>query len=360
METTLKIYGPIGEPDPFMEMFGMHDDSISSKMVSDFLDANPDATEIKVRINSPGGDVQEGWNIYDLLTNSGKKITTVGEGKIYSIATVIFLAGSDRQIMKNADGLIHNPWIPGTHGADSAGLLKIAEQLAQEEEKILNLYVEKTGQDRDKLANYMKEETKLSSEDMLSLGFATSILEPVRAFAYYKPKINTMDETFLNKITAAIDAAVSKISGFSRLPVNNLELTDVDGKTFKIEKEAGDPAVGDVASPDGTYTMPDGKIITISGGVITEIMEPESELDKANKEIETLKAELETLKTSASSNDAIKAKLEADTVAASALVEELRALKNAWVPEGRQTSKGSVDGVDIARVQEITKSLKNK
>jgi len=53
-----------------MEMFGVVDDTVSSKSVSDFLDENKDADEIIVKINSRGGDVQEGWGIYDLLANS--------------------------------------------------------------------------------------------------------------------------------------------------------------------------------------------------------------------------------------------------------------------------------------------------
>ena len=82
------------------------------KKVSDFLDDHKDADLITVRINSRGGDVQEGWAIHDLLVNSGKKIKTIGEGKVYSIATIVFLAGTEREMMKNADGLIHNPFIP--------------------------------------------------------------------------------------------------------------------------------------------------------------------------------------------------------------------------------------------------------
>ena len=80
-------------------------------------------------------DVQEGWAIYDLLKASGKKINTVGEGKIYSIATVIFLAGENREIMPNADGLIHLPHFPeyslaGRYEADD--LVKLARSLIDE------------------------------------------------------------------------------------------------------------------------------------------------------------------------------------------------------------------------------------
>jgi ATP-dependent protease ClpP protease subunit len=202
MDAVLKIYGDIGESDPMLAMFGMEDSNISAKTVSEFLDNNKDSQSLTVKINSRGGDVQEGWAIYDLLTNSGKKITTVGEGRVYSIATIIFLAGSERQMMKNADGLIHNPYIPPYTLADAYGsedLQKIADGLQQEEEKILDFYAEKTGYDKEKLREYMKEDTKLSADDMLTLGFATKVLEPVKAYAYIKP-INKFQKSIIMNI----------------------------------------------------------------------------------------------------------------------------------------------------------------
>jgi len=69
----LKIYGDIGESDSMLEMFDITDDTISAKTVSDFLDENKSAEEIVVKINSRGGDVQEGWSIVDLLMNSERK-----------------------------------------------------------------------------------------------------------------------------------------------------------------------------------------------------------------------------------------------------------------------------------------------
>jgi ATP-dependent protease ClpP protease subunit len=363
---TLKLYGDIGEPDPMMEMFGMTDDTISSKQVSEFLEANTAATEILVRINSRGGDVQEGWNIYDLLTTCGKKITTRGEGKIYSIATIIFLAGTEREMMQNADGLIHNPYIPPytLAGAyESGDLLKIAEGLQQEEEKILDFYAEKTGTAKDKLAGYMKDETKLSAEDMLTLGFATKIVEPVKAYAYVKPKnhlnMTPQEEaTFWGKVEAKITATMQAL-GLSRLPAEQaMEMTDKDGKKFTIDKASGEPAVGDTGSPDGSFVMANGKTITISGGKVTEVKEPAA--DASATELETLKAENARLaKEVEDTKAAAAAKVEEETAAAttlaaekaalaeektkySNLVGELRALKNEWKPSARLDSNGKV------------------
>jgi len=366
MEAVLRIYGDIGEPDKMLEMFDVSDDTISAKIVAEFLDENKDATEITVKINSRGGDVQEGWAIYDLLTTSGKKIKTVGESKIYSIATIVFLAGSEREIMKNADGLIHNPYIPpytlaGAYGSED--LTKLAEGLKQEEEKILDFYAEKTGADKAKLADYMKEDTKLSAEDMLSLGFATKIVEPVKAYALYKP-INKfkMEEKDVKTFGEKLDAIIAKISGFSRLPVTDQTLTDKDGKEVKLEKEAGAPVVGDKASPDGVYVMTSGETITITGGVVTEVTAGETELDKANAKIAELEAKIALAETEKVNLAAVEASFKEKEAEAKSLVDELSKLKNSWKPESRTkfSSADKVGDIDLNKVKEIMEQIKSK
>ena len=50
-----------------------------------------------------------------------------------------------------------------------------------------------------------------------------------------------------------------------------MELNTLNGQVLTVEREEGDPQVGDKASPDGTFEMPDGKTIVVEDGVITEI-----------------------------------------------------------------------------------------
>lgn len=361
----LKIYDDIGE------------DGITPAFVSDFIDQNKDATKITVRINSRGGNVNDGWEIHDLLVNSGKKIKTIAEGKVFSIATIIFLAGSEREIYKNADGLIHNPFIPGENLTDgdyrSSDLLSLAEDMAQEEAKILNFYVEKTGSPKDKLAQYMKEDTKLSAEDMLSLGFATKIIEPVKAYAFIKPKNNfKMEEKDVKTFGEKLDAIIAKIAAFSRLPAKDQTLKDKDGKEFTIEKESGTPAVGDKASPDGTFIMADGKTIVITDGTISEIKEPtaaKTELELANEKIADLQKQLDAEKAKVADAEkskpdlvAAEASFKLKETEAKALVTELTNLKNSWKPEGRIkfSSVDKVGDIDLKKVKETLQTLKNK
>ena len=374
MSAVLKIYGDIGESSGMDELIGY--ETVSAKQVSEFLDQHKSERKIVVRINSRGGDVQEGWAIYDLLVNSGKNIKTIGEGKIYSIATIIFLAGEEREIYSNADGLIHNPFIPPYTLADqyeADDLEKIAESLRQEESKILQFYAQKTGAEESRLAELMKEDTKLSAQDMVDLGFATKIIEPVMAFAYLKPNKFIMDEkAFFEKLGSTLDNALARMKNFSRLETVDQTLKDKDGKEFKLEKETGAPAVGDKASPDGTYVMSDGKTIVVAEGAITEIREKtedKSELELANEKIAQLEAANQQLTERVTAMEAEKPDLVAAQASAKkaetdakTLYDELSKIKNEWKPDGRTkfSTADKVGSIDLARVRELNEKLKSK
>jgi ATP-dependent Clp protease protease subunit len=357
MEATLKIYSVIGTEE----------NQFSSDNLILFLENSKDATDITVRIKSPGGSVREGWTIHDLLKNSGKKIKTIAEGELYSIATVIFLAGEEREMFPNADGLIHMPRIPNPEGDfQAADLREMAEYMDKEEAKIINLYMAVTGKDEVTLREYMNKETMLSAQDMLTLGFATKITEPLKAVAYFNYKSDKMEKDEVKTFGEKLDTLIATVTAlFSRLPAKDQTMKDKDGKEFKLEKEAGSPAVGDKASPDGTFVMADGKTIVIASGAVTEVKEPaaaKSELEIANEKITDLTAKLAEAEKTKADAIAAEAAFKEKEVEATALITSLTALKNTWKPEGRVkfSSMEKVGDINLDEAKELIKKNKNK
>lgn len=363
-EAIFKMYGDIGS-------------DITAEQISAFLDESKSFNNITIRINSRGGDVTEGWTIHDLLVNSGKHVKTIGEGKIYSIATIIFLAGHDREIMQNTEAVIHNPFVPeytlsGEYEGDD--LMKIAEYLKREEAKILDFYARVTGMPKEQLADYMKEEKALTADDMLRFGFATKIVEPVKAYAYVKPNIlnsNVMNDdqkALFEKLGEKLDNLVSKVTNLSKPKVANIVITDRDGKELTVERESGDPAVGDKASPDGTFVMEDGKTIVVMNGAISEIKEADTtDLEVAEQKIKELEAEIADLKDKATKAESEKEELVKAEASfkekekeAKDLVEELVKLKNSYKPDARNKQSAiETGGVDFEKVKELRGKLKN-
>jgi ATP-dependent Clp endopeptidase proteolytic subunit ClpP len=141
--------------DSSSEDWGMVNLKSVTRQLRDAKDDGADT--IDVHIHSNGGDVTEGFAIHDVLVNSGMKVNTIVDGSCYSIATVIFLAGSKRSMSKNSQLMIHNPF--GFAGGTADDIEKYADQVRDAENKILDFYIEKTGADRDQLSAMMKEET---------------------------------------------------------------------------------------------------------------------------------------------------------------------------------------------------------
>lgn len=264
-------YGVIGENDPLFKVFtGEADPIISSQKVVDFLSQNGDADEIIVHINSRGGSVDEGFAIHDLFANSGKKITTRVEGQASSIASVIFLAGSVRQVTENSSVMIHNPWIDPTliSGLEADDLEKMTADMRHEENRILDFYVAKTGADRDQIKEFMKAETKFDPAKALELKFATEILKPIQAFAY-KRNNNKNNDSVMNAILKKMDEVYNYVTGKTK--VLNIEATaeafkTAQGATINID---GGVKIGASVSdaegkptPNASYTLENGTAIS--------------------------------------------------------------------------------------------------
>lgn len=143
-----------------------------AKAIGD-LPAN--VSELCVRINSYGGEVAEGLAIYNALKASGKRVTTVCDGFACSIASVIFAAG-ERRIMHEASALmIHNPWTYTMGNPDQ--LRKEADDLDKIAQLSRAAYASVTALTEGEIAQLMDDETWITPEEALDMGFATEIEE---------------------------------------------------------------------------------------------------------------------------------------------------------------------------------------
>ena len=283
---------------------------VNIKQVTQQIQNNADAEKLIVHIHSPGGDVDEGFGIHDILVASGKVIETRIEGLCASIATVIALAGTTRQITENSEFMIHNPW--GGSMGDADELQKYADQMKDVEKKIIDFYASKTGTGKKALDEMMKNESWLTAKQALDMGFVTEIISTMKAVAKFKPKNskNTiimdkkeLETTIDNKFESLFDK-IKALIGIRN--ADNVTVTAADGTVLDFGSQADtaeDVAVGMTATieggaaPDGDFVMPDGNTWVFESGELMEIKEPEADEDDVEalkQKITDLEAELET------------------------------------------------------------------
>lgn len=147
--------------------------SVSAKAIKAQLDTMNDAGEITVRINSPGGDVFDGFAIYNLLAQHPAKVNVKIDGWAASAASVIAMAGDTVEIAANALMMIHNPYTLAI--GDAQAMRKSADLLDQIKASIITTYQNKTGMDEAQIAALMDAETWFDAQGAVEAGLATAI-----------------------------------------------------------------------------------------------------------------------------------------------------------------------------------------
>lgn len=141
---------------------------------------------IVVEINSLGGDVMSGLGIYNMLRNhaaKGHKVTTRVTGVAASIASIIMLAGDDRQMPSNAFAMVHA--VRGDAFGTADELRAQAEVVDKVQASLRNIYISRMDVDEATAIEIMSKDTWLSAEECLELGLVNSVVDPVRATAKF-------------------------------------------------------------------------------------------------------------------------------------------------------------------------------
>lgn len=131
------------------------------------------ASNIRVRINSYGGEVAEGLAIYNSLRDSGAHVTTICDGFACSAASVVFMAGDERIINDASLLMIHNAWSYASGNAKE--LRKVAEDLDRISTAAANTYRARMTITEGELQMLLDNESWILPEEAVSYGFATAI-----------------------------------------------------------------------------------------------------------------------------------------------------------------------------------------
>ena len=336
----LKIYSDIVDEEckAFMAFGGLS--GLSFLDIDKFIASIPeDDGEINLTINCRGGMTDQALAMYDALRATGKTISAEVIGECSSSATLLLLSARKdlRKAHPNASILIHNPYICGFVEGDAKRIGNIAESLEDVRNQFLDIYVDRTGADREVLSAMMDEDKPMNVAKAIELGFISEEILPISA-QNKTPKI--VDKM---SIKEKIFMALAKVFGMS--------LETADGKTLELEKESGEPVVGDkVTSEDGEYLMPDGSTIVVEGGVISEIRpaevvveETEGERGEENEDPDLKEDEVESEK------DAEIDRLKAQIAEKDAEIDRLRQeLEDAKANAKSDTDKKVLDMVAVA------------
>lgn len=133
--------------------------------------------DIKIFINSPGGDADAGFAIFDMMRFVKPKVKAICTGVAASAAVIILLGASkeNRFSLPNARVLIHQP-STGIHGT-AADIQIEASEIIKCREKINRLIAVETGQTFEKVGSDTKRNFWMSAEEALKYGLVNKIIQ---------------------------------------------------------------------------------------------------------------------------------------------------------------------------------------
>lgn len=133
-----------------------------------------DSSEINVRINSVGGEVFQGFAIYQALREHKADVNVFVDGIAASIASVIAMAGDKVTMARNAQMMIHDGHVAVQGNA--ADLSKMVELLDRASNNIASVYAERCGGSVEDWRGAMKAETWYTAEEAVAAGLADEIV----------------------------------------------------------------------------------------------------------------------------------------------------------------------------------------
>ena len=181
----LLINKVIGED--WWEQYTGVQEEISANYVRDQLKAFPEnEKELRIVIDSPGGDVFEGVTIFNVIrdfarNNPSVNITTYIQGIAASMASAIALAAnavsdSNKVIAEdNSIFMIHDAW--GFVVGNENDMREAAEYFAMIDSMLSSIYMRKTGKSEDDIRSMMDAETWLWGKNILEAGFVDEIID---------------------------------------------------------------------------------------------------------------------------------------------------------------------------------------
>lgn len=162
---TVRLYDPI-------DSWG-GDWGVSAKEFTALLDELADVEEIRLRINSPGGEVFEGIAILNALRAHPARVVTTVDGLAASAASFVAMAGDEVVMGRNTEMMIHDAW--GICIGNAEDMRDLGRRLDHISDNIASIYAGRAGGTTAQWRKAMLAETWYSAEEAVDAGLADRV-----------------------------------------------------------------------------------------------------------------------------------------------------------------------------------------
>ena len=157
--------------------------TVAKKVINHLLafEAQDTSNPIYLYLNSPGGEVNSGFAIYDTMRFIQSEVRIVCTGLCASIATIMLLGANKehRYGMPNTKYLIHQPLIGGHIQGQASDLEITAREIIKTRKKINEMLARECNQEYPKVEEDTTRDYWMNSEEALEYGLISKIVENI-------------------------------------------------------------------------------------------------------------------------------------------------------------------------------------
>lgn len=155
------------------------DDYIANSIVAQllFLEAEDPEKDIRLYINSPGGDISAGFSIYDTMMLIRSDVMTICMGQAASFAAFLLCAGTKgkRVILPHSRVLIHQP-LGGIGRSQATDIEIFARDMLRTREQLNELMAKHTGQSLKQIEKDTERDTIMTAEEAKAYGIVDAVV----------------------------------------------------------------------------------------------------------------------------------------------------------------------------------------
>ena len=131
---------------------------------------------IRVIINSPGGHVESGDTVHDMIRFCGVEVKAIGTGWVASAGASIFLGAKkeNRLCLPNTRFLLHQP--AGGMRGQASDIQIEAEQIIKMRDRVNRMIAKETGQTFERIVKDTQRNFWMSAEEAVDYGLVARII----------------------------------------------------------------------------------------------------------------------------------------------------------------------------------------
>ena len=130
---------------------------------------------VTLYINSPGGSVDSGMALYDVMQAVSCPIRTVCVGLAASMAALLFVSGAERDMLPHSRLMIHDPLILQT-GGSALKLKAVSDDLMETRQIIARVIAEHSGKTMEEVLAKTASASFFRAEEAVEFGLADRII----------------------------------------------------------------------------------------------------------------------------------------------------------------------------------------